>query len=231
MSIKKLASGGELTVSDVNALVQEWDEMRRSIRLFRGLIAGGTKHIQADEITVFGDQYIEGVLTFGNIEKYMVFAGPQLVRVVGGSPPDIGTEGTFGTLLFASNGTEEVFFNVHIPPDRAAGTDVKLAAYWAPTDGSTGGVAWEFDWEAVASESDEALGAGSAHIDIHDVTQELDNELLETAYGTIAGALIANDDTIGINFYRDHDDGDDTYAADAALIHIEVEYDADRLGG
>lgn len=229
--IEKLASGGELTIAETNRIVQEWEEMRRSIRLLRGLIAGGTKHVQADEITVFGDQYIEGSLTFSHIEKYMVFAGPQLVRIVGGAPPDIGTEGTFGTLLFASNGTEEVFFNIHVPPDRAAGTNMKLAAYWTPTDGSTGGVAWEFDWEAVAGEANEALGAGSSHSDIHDVTQELDNELLETSYGIMSGSVIDNDDTIGINFYRDHDDLTDTYAADAALIHIEVEYYADRLGG
>ena len=181
----------------------------------------------------------DGKITFANlstaviseVEKYMVFAGPQLVRVVGGAPPDIGTEGTFGTLLFASNGTEDVYFNVHVPSDWSTGTDLEVAAYWAPTDGSTGGVAWEFDWEARASEANEALGAGSAHVDIHDVTQELDNELLETSYGTISGAALAVDDTIGINFYRDHDDGDDTYAQDAALIHIEIEYLADKLGG
>jgi len=181
----------------------------------------------------------DGQITFANlstavisvVEKYMVFGGARLVRIVGGSPPDIGTEGTFGTLLFAGNGTEEVYFNIHVPPDRATGTDMKLGAYWAPTDGSTGGVAWEFDWEARAGEANEALGAGSSHVDIHDVTQELDNELLETPYGVLSGSVIDNDDTIGINFYRDHDDGDDTYAQDAALIHIEVEYYADKLGG
>lgn len=166
----------------------------------------------------------------GVVEQYMILGPAQLVRVAGGSPPDQGVEGTFATLLFASNGTEEVYFNIHMPMDWKVGSDIKLAAYWAPTSGAAGGVAWEFDWEARASESNEALGAGSTHVDIHDATQELDNELLETSYGTIAGSSLAVDDTIGINFYRDHDDDDDTYGADAALIHIEVEYYADKLG-
>jgi hypothetical protein len=61
--IEKLASGGKLTVSDVKALVQEWDEMRRSIRLLRGLIAGGTKHVQADELTVNGDANVIGKIS------------------------------------------------------------------------------------------------------------------------------------------------------------------------
>lgn len=165
------------------------------------------------------------------VEKYMVIGIAQLVRVVGGAPPDVSTEGTFGTLLFANTGTEDVYFNVHIPVDWCTGTDLKVAIYWAPTDGTDAkGVAWEFDWEAVAGESNEALGAGNTHVDIHDATQGVDNELLETGYGVIAGASVTVDDTIGINLYRDHDDLIDDYGSDAALIHIEIEYIVDRLG-
>ena len=43
-------------------------------------------------------------------------------------------------------------------------------------------------------------------------------------------ASLALDDTIGIHFYRDHDDANDDYGADAALIHIEIEYKVDKLG-
>jgi hypothetical protein len=162
------------------------------------------------------------------VEKYMIVPSGSFTR--GAAAPDVGYEGTFSTLLFANTGTETAYYNLHVPGDRADGTDLKLSIYWAPTDGNAGGVAWEFDWEAVATEANETLGAGSTHVDIHDVTQSLDNELLETAYGTIAGASISADDTIGIHLYRDHDDGDDTYGADAALIHMEVEYYSDTLG-
>ena len=107
---------------------------------------------------------------------------------------------------------------------------MELAAYWTPTDGTSGTVAWEFDWEAVAAESNEVIGAGSAHADIHDATQNLDNELLETSYGMISGTAVEIDDTIGIKFYRDHDDAVDDYGADAVLIHVEIEYIANKLG-
>ena len=64
-------------------------------------------------------------------------------------------------------------------------------------------------------------------MDIHDQAQALDNELLETPYGDISGASLAADDTIGLKIYRDHDDAADNYTGDAALIHLEVEYQTD----
>ena len=162
------------------------------------------------------------------VTKYLTI--PAGAFRLGASAPTQSFEGTFATLLFASNVTNEAYYNVHIPHDWASGTNVELAAYWAPTDSDVGGVAWEFDWEAVATEANEVIGAGSTHVDLHDTTQGLDNELLETAYGAIAGASLAVDDTIGIKLYRDHDDSTDTYGANAALIHVEIEYTADKLG-
>ena len=188
-----------------------------------------------DSELIDGPRTFTGPVRFLNrvlfrVERYMILGPAQLIRVVGGSPPDQGTKGTFGTLLFASTGTEEIYFNIHVPKDWAERSDIKFAVYWAPTSGAAGGVAWEFDWEARTPESDEALGAGSTHVEIHDATQELDNELLETGYGTIAGTSLVADDTIGINLYRDHDDAIDNYGADAALIHVEIEYVANKLG-
>ena len=161
----------------------------------------------------------------------MTLGPAQLTRYVGGSPPDPGVEGAvWATLLFASTGTERVYFVVHVPKDWAEGTDIKVALYWTPTSGAAGGVAWEMNWEAIAAESNETLGTGNTLVNMHDTTQELDNELLETPYGTIPGSALEQNDTIGIRIRRDHDDDDDTYGADAALIHVEIEYIADKLG-
>lgn len=214
---------------------RELRQMRRDVdRAIRGAVAGERalrKRWFGQEATNYAEFGTDGFLTLygdARVEKYMTISAASLQK--GGTAPDTGTEGTFPTLLFAPNLTEEAYFVVHIPADWCAGTDLEIAAYWAPTDGNAGGVAWEFDWEAVAAEANETLGAGFTHVDIHDATQNLDNELLETPYGDIDGAALAADDTIGIHFYRDHDDIIDTYGADAALIHIEVEYIADRLG-
>jgi hypothetical protein len=161
-------------------------------------------------------------------EKYMIV--PAGSFRLGAAAPGIGTEGTFSTLLFSNVRTESAYYNVHIPADWDTASDMKVAVYWTPTSSAGGGVAWEIDYESVASEANETLGAGSIHMDMHDVTQGLDNELLETGYGTMFSSNIEVDDTIGLHLYRDHDDGDDSYGADAALIHIEIEYDAGSLG-
>ena len=65
MSIKKLASGEELSPSEIKAIETEWNEAMRSLRLLRGIIAGAGRHVQADELTVYGDADIGSDLTVG----------------------------------------------------------------------------------------------------------------------------------------------------------------------
>jgi len=165
------------------------------------------------------------------VEKYMTVSAASLRR--GTAPPGEDLIGTHAVLDFASNLTESAYFEVHIPPDWDVGTDLEIAIYWCPTTDDVGKhVAWEFDWEAVAiaaAAAGEILGAGSTNVEIHDDTYAGAHNLQETSYGHIAGASLAADDTIGIQLYRDHDDTDD-YGADAALVHIEIEYKADKLG-
>jgi len=169
------------------------------------------------------------MLGTARVKKYLTLGVPQLAK--GAAAPDSGSIGTFPVLLFSPILTEEVRFIVHMPADWDITTDIELAVYWSPTDATDAkGVAWEFDWEAVAAEANEVMGAGSTPVAIHDLTQGVANELLETSYGTIAAGSLAVDDTIGIHLYRDHDDADDDYASDAALVHIEIEYTVNKLG-
>jgi len=162
------------------------------------------------------------------VEKYLTVPAGSFRRGV--SAPAQSTESTFATLLFANNVTHEVYYNLHVPADWQAGTDFKLAIYWTPTTNGAGTVCWEFDWEPV--HYGEAIGdIGLTHVDIHDsLSSYSDNVIHETPYGTISGAAIAVDDTIGIKLYRDHDDASDNYAANAAFIHMEIEYYANKFG-
>ena len=200
------------------------------------LYAKFTDTIQLNKLIVGStDSYTKidgsGILTMsgsGRVFKHLIVSAAGFGS--GAGAPDTGTQGTFATLLYASTGTEIAYYNLHLPEDWAAGTDITMKVYWAPTTGAAGGVAWEIDWEAVATEANEVLGAGSTHIDIHDATQSLAWEALETPVGTIAGASIGTDDVIGICISRDHDDVIDNYGADAALIHLEIEYLSDKLG-
>ena len=162
-----------------------------------------------------------------NVEKYAALSAATFN--LGATAPTIVIEGTFPVLQFSNARTESAYVSWHIPIDWKKGTDIKIAYYWTPTDGNAGHVAWEVDWESVASEMNEPLGAGSTNVEIHDDTQSSDNELLETSYGIILGSAITEDDTIGFCISRDHDDTD-TYGAKAALVHMEIEYISDRRG-
>ena len=170
-------------------------------------------------------------LTIGvtaSMEKYAILSAAAFK--LGPTAPTTAIEGTFPVLQFSNTRTETSNMLWHIPPDWEVGTDVEVAFYWSPTSAGTGTVAWEFEWEAVQANSNEILGAGSTHVDIHDQAEGLDNELLETGYGDISGASLSADDTIGFQILRDHDDAADDYGAPAALVHVEIEYISDRLG-
>jgi hypothetical protein len=65
VSIEKLARGEELTIGEQNVLVSEYDELRRNVRLLRGLVAGATRHVQADELSVYGNAEIGSDLAVG----------------------------------------------------------------------------------------------------------------------------------------------------------------------
>lgn len=215
------AAGKTLTVED-DAVVNQ-DLTSDASPIFGGLTQVGDA---TNKLMVAAD----GELTLAGtarVKKYVIISAGGFH--LGANLPLKRAEGTFGTLQFDNATTDVAYTNWHIPDDWAAGTDVEIAFYWAPTDGNAGNVAWEFDWEAVAPEANETLGAGSTNVQINDATQSLDNELLTTSYGTIAGASIAADDTIGIKISRDHDDGD-TYGTNASFVHMKIKYIADKLG-
>jgi len=197
------------------------------------LYDNGLYQSDSDRLNFYGSLQVQITGGYGNIDvrpvkKYMNI--PAGSFRLGASAPDAGTEGTFATLLFSNAVTEEAYYNLHVPVDWEVGTDFELSVYWSPTSGATGTVAWEFDWESLASNSNETLGTNTFHADIHDYAEGLDNELLETTYGIISGTCVSLDDTIGVRLYRDHDDATDDYGADAALIHLEIEYTSDKIG-
>lgn len=197
--------------------------------------------IESNDIPIAGVRLVTGTATMQWANLYDVRlwhnAGTRIEKHVdipagtfrlGASAPTQGTEGTFATLLFADNVTNEAYFNFHVSEDWAIGTDLEFAIYWAPTSAGTGTVAWEFDWETRTANTNEALGAGSTHVDIHDQAEALDNELLQTIDGGVSGAGLVKGDAIGLKIYRDHDDAADDYSGNAAMIHLGIHYTADR---
>ena len=225
-------NGIEEGLSDTDVVDLRWYPHIRpsgTVKLYDdGLYEG-----DVDRLNFYGSLQVQVTGGYGNVDvrpvkKYLNIA-PGSFRL-GSSAPDAGTESTFATLLFSNAITEEAHYNLHIPPDWQEGTDIEVAVYWSPTSTATGTVAWEMDYEMLASNSGEAIGTNTFHADMHDYAEGTDNELLETGYGLITGSCVALDDTIGIKLYRDHDDAADDYGADAALIHLEVEYTSDKLG-
>jgi len=192
-----------------------------------------TDHISAVDIALSGGV---GLLLTGTarVYKHLDITPSQFTQIAGGNPPAIGNQGVFGILLFDSGGTEEVFFNFHIPHDYEAGTDVKVQLFWAPTTNDSGKhVQWEVDWEGrkpAASAAGELLGAGSTNIELHDDTYAGAFNVQTTPEGTIAGASLDASDVIGMKVSRVIEAGDNYDGADAALLHLAISYTSNKLG-
>lgn len=165
------------------------------------------------------------------VTRHVSVDAAGFTKVAGGSPPLDAGQGTFGVLLFDAAGTEEAFYNFHMPHDWDPGTNITVFLFWSPTeDTDAKHVQWELDWETRQAENDEVIGAGSTNIELHDVTQGTAWEVLKTPEGTISGAALAVDEVVGMKVSRLIEAGDTYDGQDAALIHLEIEYIKDQLG-
>jgi hypothetical protein len=257
--IEKLASGGELTVSDVKELVQEWDEMSRSIRLLRGLIAGGTKHVQADELTVFGDADIESQLTartlrVGDVDtNYANFAADGTLTLVGTARvttqiaidnANLGKGNTAPTQIIIGNYNsweydinDDTVFTFHIPHDWATGTDIAISIDWFIDQAyatNNGEVKWQIVWAATPHDASEPLD-GPTHTgttDTGDINIPATAKTVRENSLTIAGASLSAEDQIGVTVSRIALTGgnDPSGNTDPAILDIHIQYIADKLG-
>ena len=153
------------------------------------------------------------------------------------NPPGLGSDPGFDTTnggyLFDASSTELLFFQAQMPHSWKQGTIIKPHVHWQKTTSAAGDVYWQLDYKKapIAAVMDVAF---TTLFNTSTVSGTPDNdtanEHLITSLGDIAMAGNELSDMLVMKLSRIGGNGADTYGADAALIHIEIEYTADKLG-
>jgi hypothetical protein len=170
----------------------------------------------------------ENAVIFATFKKHVIIKPDE--TKLGTTPPTAAVIGNFSVLQFTTAATETIYSSFHLPTDWSTDTDVVIRVYWAPADGTAGDVVWQMTYAPIAAEANEVISATGTTTTITDSTQSLQDELLQSGDMTITGTGLSAEDTIGLKIFRDPAHGSDTYANSASLVHIEIEYTADKLG-
>lgn len=147
------------------------------------------------------------------------------------SDPDFDT--TNGGFLFASAGTELLFFAAQLPHGWYEGSILGPHVHWQKTSDAGGDVVWQFSykWAPIGEVMDAAFTDVSASTTI---TATPDNdttdEHLITSFGDLDASGRQISDMMLIKLSRLGDDGDDTYGADVRLLEFDIHYEIDSFG-
>ena len=147
----------------------------------------------------------------------------------GASAPDyVAVLPSGGIYLYGFDGgasVESVHGGGEILHDYKEGSDLYVHVHWMPTTAGAGNVRWYFEY-AIAPVGG-TFGAPSTIYGETDTGTAAWDHIL-TSIATIDGAGITIGSHLLFRLYRDP--GDDTYAADAALMSVGVHYLIDTLG-
>jgi hypothetical protein len=188
---------------------------------------GGTTNycqIAADgEITLAGT---------ARVKKHVDLANAALGK--GSTAPTQVIIGTYTAWEFDIG--DDAVLDLDVPPDWASGTDIVLTVCWYIDEAyatASGEVQWRMAWSACPHDSTEAIDApthtGSA--DSGDVNIPATAKYLtETTVLTISGASLSAGDALGITLSRIALTGGTDPTADPAIVHVEMQYTADKLG-
>lgn len=130
---------------------------------------------------------------------------PITSLAAGAVPPTPATVGYFRVYQYTIN--DDSVFTSYVPEDYEIGTTISLVIRWACNETyafGNGEVRWRLDWETVANDMSQVIGAGttgngnSGDVDIPAGARQL----TETTVSTIAAASLAKGDTIGVMISR-----------------------------
>ena len=188
---------------------------------------GGTTNycqIAADgEITLAGT---------ARVKKHVSLANASLGK--GTTAPSQVTIGNYNAWEFDIS--DDSVLDIDLPPDWASGTDVVFVVCWYINEAyatNSGEVQWRMAWSACPHGATEAIDAPthSGSSDSGDVNIPATAKYLtETTVLTISGASLSVGDAIGITLSRIALTGGTDPTADPAIVHVEMQYTADKLG-
>lgn len=148
--------------------------------------------------------------------------------------PAADTIGITPVFRFDASSDEEMFGVLEIPHEYSDGTDLLAHFHWAPFDGNAGNVTWGVEWHTTLPNNNEVLTEATTTQIVVDATESLQDETLLTGDITIDGTGIVSEMTWHFRIFRDADASEggasDTYAADASLVHFDIEIMIDGFG-
>ncbi len=159
----------------------------------------------------------------------ILFPGLSLGRPAAGSPTL--TNFRNGLELFAfggASGVDEAFFTIHIPHDYLPGSKVYPHVHWAHIIGSpSGDVKWQIEYSPSEGHSVNTFPASTTVAMIQTAGAQYEHHIIEFTDGQAFTTNLEPDSVIIGRIFRDADDGEDTFANDAYLLHIDLHYQVD----
>jgi len=195
-------------------------------------VYGGTARFGDDANYV--DVNSEGTITFaGDARVQKVIHLPLVGLGTGGTAPTLTRLGNYAGYAFTIS--DDSYFSLESPIDRAAGTDITLSLYWYINEAyvtNSGEVRWQVKWSATPDSSTEAVDAA-----VHNATVAGSDEnipatakfLTKTSL-TITGTNIVADDIIGLLISRIALTGGANPTAEPVIVRVEAYYTADKFG-
>lgn len=189
------------------------------------ILAADTLVVQGPTYLIEADQVVcEAWTCYHTISPASANLGP--------TAPTVATSNTFNGLAFDAN-AELVSLQWEIPDDWSGTSDITLKVYWTNEAGDNIADGEKLDME-IAYRSivwgTEGTGNGTAESDSLVYTQSgagVDGDThvstLTLDYDSTDQPLTAGD-VLGVRFWRDKDDDNDTYAGDLVVILWEVSY-------
>lgn len=166
--------------------------------------------------------------------KELLPLGVSFTRLSGGASPGHETfrDGIIAHAFDGTGGLEEGFFELQIPHDYKASTELTFNVHWANNVVSpVGNVKWQIEYTIAAG--DNIFGASTILSVVQAVTAQYTHTITNDIDMTISGSnpeLIPDAMLLG-RIFRDSADIEDTFENDAFLFNVDAHYQLGRVGG
>lgn len=123
-----------------------------------------------------------------------------------------------------ASGIARVRYSIAIPSDYVTGTDVIIKAFWSPPDGTTGDIRWRIRYRLVASDL-ENIDTAMTTVIFDQASPAITNRLTDTGNNlNISSGSITPGDILIFNLEREYTSASDTYASEARVHLVRMEY-------
>jgi hypothetical protein len=146
----------------------------------------------------------------------------------GASAPTEVVVGNFAVWEFGVN--DDAVFDIVIPHDIAAGTDMTLNVVWQINEIGGDEVQWQIDYESIPADSSQAIGGAGTQVKSGDVVVPGTLRYLTETPMTIASANIAANEHCGIKLKRIAIDDGVAPGNEPGVVDVHIEYTSDKLG-